>query len=85
MVKFRFTKHAEIKFKILSEHGFTLSKSTIIATIKNPDCRERGRNLRLIAQKIIDNEHVLRVIYKKKQKGITVITFYPGRRTYYED
>jgi len=38
----------------------------------------------LIAQRKIDRDYVLRVVYKQEFGIIKVITFYPGRRKQYE-
>lgn len=38
----------------------------------------------MIAQKIIDEEHLIRVVHTKKDNDIRVITFYPVRRERYE-
>lgn len=74
-----FTKHSEDKFEILKEHDFELSKETIIETLNNPDLIDRSRLPLLIAQKRINNNHVLRVVYKEENNAKIVITFYPGR------
>jgi hypothetical protein len=34
----------------------------------------------LIAQKAIDEKHVLRVVFKKENGIIKIITFYPARK-----
>jgi len=39
----------------------------------------------MIAQKVIDDEHVLRVVYEIEGDEIVIVTFYPGRRKRYED
>jgi len=79
-----FTKHAKEKFKILRDHKFIITKTQVIDTINNPDLVDRSRYPLLIAQKKITNTHVLRVVYKKENKNKIIITFYPGRRKYYE-
>lgn len=84
MKKIKFCSHAKLKLIILKEHGFLVTRKDAIETIKNPDKIEKGREGRLIAQRRIDEEHVLRVVYEKDNGKITVITFYPGRRNYYE-
>ncbi|GIU70807.1 MAG: hypothetical protein KatS3mg003_0286 [Candidatus Nitrosocaldaceae archaeon] len=38
----------------------------------------------MIAEKIIDEELLLRVIYEIKEDKIMIITFYPARRERYE-
>jgi len=38
----------------------------------------------LIAQKKIDENHVLRVVYEKNNDNILIITIYPGRSERYD-
>ena len=45
---------------------------------------EKGYKDRLIAQKKIDDEHVIRVVHEKEREKILVITLYPARRSRYE-
>lgn len=53
--------------------------------VKNPEKVLPGKHGRLIAQEVLDEEHLLRVIYEDKGKEIVIITFYPARRERYED
>ena len=85
MKKTVFSSHAENKFAILRRHGFDVSKGTIISALKKPDKIESGYKGRRIAQKIIDERHVIRVLFEELPKVMRVITFYPGRRQRYED
>ena len=79
-----FTKHAENKFAILRRHKFLISKNQVTKTIEKPDLIDKSRYPLLIAQLKIDNNYVLRVVYKKEFGAIKIITFYPGRRKQYE-
>lgn len=79
-----FTKHAKDKFNILKTHKFSVSKRQVIKTVQKPELVDYSRPPLLIAQRKIDRNHVLRVVYKKEQKVIKIITFYPGRITQYE-
>ena len=79
-----FTKHAESKFEILKRHGFLISKNQIIKTVEKPELIDKSRHPLLIAQRKIDKDRVLRVVYKKEFGVIKIITFYPGRRKQYE-
>jgi hypothetical protein len=79
-----FTKHAENKFEVLEKHKFSVSKNQVIDTIRNPELIDKSRPPLLIAQRKIDRNYVLRVVYKQEFGTITVITFYPGRRKQYE-
>lgn len=79
-----FTKHAEEKFAILEKHKISLSKKQIIETVLVPDKIDGSRQPLLIAQRYLDDRHVLRVVYKQEESLIKIITFYPGRRSQYE-
>lgn len=79
-----FTKHAENKFEILKRHKFLISKKQVIKTLDYPDLIDKSRSPLLIAQRKIDLNYVLRVVYKQEFGVIKVITFYPGRRKQYE-
>lgn len=81
-----FTKHAKNKFLILKKHKFLVSKKQVLNTIEKPDLIDQSRLPLLIAQREIDESHVLRVVYKQENKGkvLKIITFYPGRRKNYD-
>ncbi|MBU2635342.1 DUF4258 domain-containing protein [Patescibacteria group bacterium] len=74
-----FTKHAREKFDILKEHKFQISREQVIQTINNPELIDRSRYPLLIAQKQINTNYVLRIVYKKENSNKIIITFYPGR------
>ena len=79
-----FTKHAENKFEILRRHRILISKHQVIKTIEEPEILDKSRYPLLIAQRKIDRNYVLRVVYKKEFDVIKIITFYPGRKKQYE-
>ncbi|MBI4050522.1 MAG: DUF4258 domain-containing protein [Candidatus Doudnabacteria bacterium] len=79
-----FTKHATNKFEILRRHKVYVSEAQVIETISSPDLTDESRLPLLIAQKALDQTHVLRVVYKQENGMIRVITFYPGRKSQYE-
>lgn len=83
-VKIVFTKHALRKFKIHETAGWRFSKKDIKESIKNPYFSEADveRGIKIVLRKW-DAEHDLRVIYKKKDDMITVITFYPAEKDRY--
>ena len=85
MKRIVFSSHAENKLAVLKKHGFSVSKHTIISTIESPDKVESGYKGRKIAQKIIDERHVIRIIHEDLPELVKVITFYPGRRERYEN
>ena len=79
-----FTKHAENKFEILKNHKFLITKRRVLETIEKPELIDRSRLPLLIAQRKIDGNRVLRVVYKKEFEVIKIITFYPGKRKQYK-
>lgn len=81
----RFTKHAERKFAILIRHGFRITRDLVISTVENPELIDDRRPPLLIAQRRIDFRHVLRVVYREEDDDRVIVTFYPGRRSQYEE
>lgn len=79
-----FSKHSLLKIEILKSHGIDLSTEMIEDTIRFPDKIDRGYKDRLVAQKGLDDVHVLRVVYEIRVEKIFIITVYPGRRSRYE-
>ena len=79
-----FTRHAETKFDILERHGFSVNRSQVVDTPLDPDAVFPAMKGRQIAQRRISEHHVLRVVYHEEGEEMVVITFYPGRREYYE-
>ena len=80
-----FTKHALEKFAILKKHGFIVDRNFVAKTVIEPDMIDYSRSPLKIAQRILDRNHVLRVVYKIDSNVIVVITFYPGRKSQYEN
>jgi hypothetical protein len=77
--KIKYTAHAEEKFYILSKYGFILEKKQIEEAIHSPDrCEERDEEM--VFTKIISQRHAIRVICKREEDMLKVITFYPIRR-----
>ena len=74
-----FTKHAKEKFEILLKHKFKVEKSQVLQALKNPENIDYSRIPLIIAQRKIDKNHYLRVVYKKENNKIKIITFYPTR------
>lgn len=82
--KIIFCSHAENKFKIFEKHGLRFTKTQIIGTIINAEEILMADHARKIAQKSFDSEYILRVIFEETNELITVITFYPAKRSRYE-
>jgi len=75
-----YTKHAKEKFKILKEQGFVVQKRVIEETVKSPELIDYSQLPLLIGQKSIDEKHILKVVFKKENGIIKIITFYPMRK-----
>ncbi len=84
LTEIEFSLHSLLKIKILRSHNFNLSKEIVEDIIGFPDKIDVDYQDRLIAQKNLDDTHVLRVVYEKKPEKLLIITVYPGRRSRYE-
>ena len=84
MKKIKFSNHGILKIQLLKDHGIQVHESFIREMIKSPGKVEKGYRGRLVAQKGLDERHVLRVVYEDKPAYIAIITMYPGRRERYE-
>lgn len=83
-MKIVYTKHALQKFKFLESIGWKFTENDIEEALKNPD--DTGSDVEREAEfvlKEIDERHNLRVIYRKSDGIMTVITFYPTRKGRY--
>jgi Trk K+ transport system NAD-binding subunit len=77
-----FTLHAEDKLKLLRKVGVT--KEKILKIIENPERLVDGYYGRKIAQGLLSEDLILRVIYEESEGEIMVVTVYPGERRRYE-
>jgi hypothetical protein len=84
MKEINFSLHSLMKINLLSKHGFKIDPNLISQVIENPESVEIGKYGRLITQKKLDENHVLRVIYEEVENFVTVITVFPGRTKRYE-
>ena len=80
----KYSEHCLIKIEILNKHGLAVSKAVIEETIIEPERIETGYKNRIIAQRKLGENHVLRVVYEKKNDDIFIVTIYPGRRKRYD-
>jgi hypothetical protein len=72
------------KLSLLRLHGVYISDDQIRETLQYPDKVLIAWEGRSIAQRILDEKHVLRVVYSKgNEDAILVITVYPARRGRY--
>jgi hypothetical protein len=74
--------HVREKLKRLVQSG--ISEEKIIQTIQNPESLTAGYFGRKIAQSLLTDELLLRVIYEEMDNNILVITVYPAKRRRYE-
>ncbi len=65
-MKVAFTSHARQKFQILRRHKCIITEGEVKKTVEEPDSVKEGRRERMIAQRVVDKEHLLRVIYENK-------------------
>ncbi len=84
MKEIEFSNHAELKIKVLKQHRVEVNEDFIKQAVISPDKVEKGYKGRMVAQKRLDERHVLRVVYEDKPEHILIITLYPGRRERYE-
>lgn len=83
MKPIRFTAHALEKLTLIQIYGFEVDQDSVVNTVQQPDEVFLGFSGRFIAQTVLDETHVLRVVYEEGEE-ITVVTLYPGRRGRYE-
>jgi hypothetical protein len=79
----RFSEHAELKLEILASHDVIIDLDFVIEVVRSPDKLEQADD-KLIAQKRLTDELVLRVVYRDFNAFIVIITLYPGKRSRYE-
>lgn len=82
-VRFHFTKHANTKLILVKQAGFNITKTKVKQTIFHPLRTEERNDGTFITTTLLDQDHVLRVVYRREDDIIVVITFYPGRRKSY--
>ncbi|MGK7900668.1 MAG: DUF4258 domain-containing protein [Hormoscilla sp.] len=80
----RFSNHALSKLDVVNEQGFDIGWELVIETIQSPDRQEQKEGEETVAQKRLNENIVLRVVYREFEAFILVITLYPGRRSRYE-
>ena len=73
MKKIIFSSHANNKFGILRKHGFNVTRKMIVSAMETPDKIEMGYKNRKIAQKIIDERHVIRVVFEDIQETERIV------------
>lgn len=84
MKKIVFSQHALYKIDILRRHRIFVDEKLIENAVVNPDKIESGYKGRSVAQKTLDENHVMRIVYVENEESLRIITMYPGRRKRYE-
>jgi hypothetical protein len=84
MKEIRISDHAQLKLEILTQRGIAIELEFVFETVRSPDRVETGEDDKNIAQKQLDENLVLRVVYREFSTFILIITIYPGRRSRYE-
>jgi len=77
-----FTLHVEDKLRRLVRMGIT--KAKILEIIENPERVIDGYYGRKIAQGLLNEDLILRVVYEESEGEIMVVTVYLGERRRYE-
>lgn len=83
-MKFIFTKHA-VKDKIpaLKKFGWIITRSRVKQIVKNPRWSGLTKKGQKTVMDLIDEAHILRVIFRKEDDIITIITLHIARRGKY--
>ena len=83
-MKINFTNHALQKRKILKKVGWEITLELVKHAIQNPTYSGKTGEDQPTAIVLLDNDHILRVIYEIRSGIITVITFHISRKGRYE-
>ena len=75
--KVEFTLHAEDKLKRLMKIGVT--KEKILEIIKNPEKVVNGYYGRKIAQGLLSEDLILRIVYEESEGEIMVVTIFRAK------
>jgi hypothetical protein len=84
MKEIRFSDHAQLKVEVLANHAIAIDPNFVIETVRSPDKLETTEDDKLIAQRRLDENLVLRVVYREFNAFISIVTLYPGKRSRYE-
>jgi len=84
-MKVIYTKHAlEEKLLELERHGWKVTKTKIRSIIERPKWKGVSKHGQEAAMDLLDEKHILRVIFRRENGIIIVITFHMARRGKYE-
>lgn len=80
----RYTHHANQKFKDLDRLGVHVTKRRVSSILKKPNFIDAETDYpNFIAAGPLDATHLLRIVYRKEDDILVVITFYPTRKERY--
>ncbi len=71
------------KERLEREKVYNVSEEALIEIIRKPDEIVSGKESRLIAHKVLDEDYILRVVYEEFKHEIQIITFYRAKRKRY--
>lgn len=75
-----FTRYANTKLDLLSKHNFLVTKEKIVQVLEYPESVYQSKfSLYYISEGALDAAHILKVVFKKEDGVIKVITFYPAK------
>lgn len=84
-MKFIYTKHAiRDKFPELKRLGWKITKNRVESTVRNPKWRGVSKHGEETAMNLVDDKHILRVVFNREGDIIKIITFHIARRGKYE-
>ena len=78
-----FSDHADKKIEILRSHGVKVTRKQVEAAVLDPERVVTGLGGRQIAERSLDREHTLRVVFINEGDELKVITLYPARKGRY--
>ena len=78
-----FTEHANEKIAMLGAHGVKVTRKAVGQAVTDPERVLTALGGRQIAERSLDREHVLRVVFVDEGRQIRVITLYPARKGRY--
>ena len=82
-LRIRLTDHADQKLRVLRRHGVRVTRRLVEEALLRPDRITQGLGGRQIAERGLDKDHVLRVVFMREEENVLVVTMYPARRGRY--
>jgi len=75
-----FTRYANTKLDLLNKHNFLITKEMILRVLEHPESVYQSKfSSYYISEGNLDATHILKVVFKKEDGVIKVITFYPTK------